>query len=829
MSGLARRLAPALLLLAAAAAAPAQGTKADYARAAGLRAQSADRVLGILGRPQWLDGGRVGYQARRAGGRVELVLVDPAAPAEERRRVLGDEDALRARLGLGDGPARVARLAWRGADELLLLMAGDGAAFSWRLGADEVAPLDPAEVGEFRLAPGRGPRGGGGDTGILFVNRTAGPVELRWVSGGGEGRSYGTVPAGGRRWQHTFVGHAWRVTAADGHELARFTGAPAAGVAVVEESAPPQQPRQRGERADRPAAHPEAFVRDHDLWLRDASGAETPLTSDGSAEDAYGGPFLWSPDGRVLACLQTVPAEPHPVTIVDSRPDDQLQPRTIEFDYLKPGDRIARPRLRLFRIGQDGSAVPLPVDDALAPNPWSLGRYSWAPDSSEFFYLYNQRGHQVLRWLAVDTRSGATRAVVEEVSPTFVDYAGKTFLHVLEGGAQALWMSERSGWNHLYLVDVASGEVERAVTAGEWVVRAVDHVDEARREVRLRLMGRDPAQDPYHVHHAVVGLDDGSLRMLTEGDGTHELEFSPDGAHYLDTWSRVDQPPVTELRRTADGSLVAELERADAAPLLATGWKLPQRFRAKGRDGVTDIWGLVHRPTNYDPAGSYPVIEAIYAGPHGHHVPKAWSAHRKPQELAELGFVVVQIDGMGTNWRSKAFHDVAWQDLGDAGFPDRIAWIRALAATDPALDLSRVGIYGGSAGGQNALRALIAHGDFYRAAVADCGCHDNRMDKIWWNELWMGWPVGPHYAESSNVDQAHRMQGDLLLVVGELDRNVDPASTMQVVDALIRADKDFELLVMPGAGHGAAEGPYGTRRRRDFFVRKLLGVEPRAE
>ncbi|HEX9792847.1 MAG TPA: prolyl oligopeptidase family serine peptidase, partial [Planctomycetota bacterium] len=213
--------------------------------------------------------------------------------------------------------------------------------------------------------------------------------------------------------------------------------------------------------------------------------------------------------------------------------------------------------------------------------------------------------------------------------------------------------------------------------------------------------------------------------------------------------------------------------------------------------------------------------------PHGAFVPKDFRAHRAQQELAELGFVVVQIDGMGTNWRSKAFQDVAWKNIGDSGFPDRRLWIEALAATDASIDLTHVGIYGGSAGGQSALRALLAHGDFYHAAVSDCGCHDNRMDKIWWNELWMGWPVGPHYAEQSNVTQAQRLQGDLLLIVGEMDRNVDPASTMQVVKALIDADKDFELLVMPGMGHGAGGGPYGTRRTRDFFVRKLLGRAPR--
>jgi dipeptidyl aminopeptidase/acylaminoacyl peptidase len=195
--------------------------------------------------------------------------------------------------------------------------------------------------------------------------------------------------------------------------------------------------------------------------------------------------------------------------------------------------------------------------------------------------------------------------------------------------------------------------------------------------------------------------------------------------------------------------------------------------------------------------------------------------------MAELGFVVVQIDGMGTNWRSKAFHDVCWKNLGDSGFPDRIAWLRAAAKTRPWMDLERVGIYGGSAGGQSALRALLAHGDFYDAAVADCGCHDNRMDKIWWNEAWMGWPIGPHYVEQSNVTQAHRLTGKLFLIVGEVDRNVDPASTYKVVDALIRADKDFDLLVVPGHGHGAAGTSYGRRRQADFFVRHLLGVEPR--
>jgi dipeptidyl aminopeptidase/acylaminoacyl peptidase len=297
----------------------------------------------------------------------------------------------------------------------------------------------------------------------------------------------------------------------------------------------------------------------------------------------------------------------------------------------------------------------------------------------------------------------------------------------------------------------------------------------------------------------------------------------------IDHYSRVDLPPVHELRRSADGSLVCKLEEADISQLLSIpGWSMPERFTTKGRDGQTDIWGIIHRPGNLDPSKSYPVIEKIYAGPHGQYVPKRFYSFFTAMDLAEIGFIVVVIDGMGTNWRSKAFLDVCWKNLKDAGFPDRIPWIRAAGKKYPYMDVSRVGIYGGSAGGQNALGALLFHPGFYKAAAADCGCHDNRMDKIHWNEGWMGL-MGPHYAENSNVTHAHKLEGKLFLTVGELDTNVDPASTMQVVNALIKADKDFELVVVPGAGHGVGETPYLRRRRQDFFVRNLLGVEPRRE
>jgi dipeptidyl aminopeptidase/acylaminoacyl peptidase len=286
-------------------------------------------------------------------------------------------------------------------------------------------------------------------------------------------------------------------------------------------------------------------------------------------------------------------------------------------------------------------------------------------------------------------------------------------------------------------------------------------------------------------------------------------------------------PPVTELRDATTGKLVCALEKGDATSLLTTGWAFPERFVAKGRDGKTDIYGVIWKPTNFDAKKKYPVIENIYAGPQSSFVPKSFAPYHGQRYLAELGFIVVQIDGMGTSNRSKAFHDVCHKNLADGGFPDRKLWIQAAARTRPWMDLSKIGIYGGSAGGQNTLAGLLWHGDFYKAGVADCGCHDNRMDKVWWNELWMGYPVDDSYAKNSNVDNAYRLTGKLMLVVGELDTNVDPASTMQVVNALIKANKDFDYLIIPGAGHGAAESPYGVRRRADFFVRNLLGVEPR--
>jgi dipeptidyl aminopeptidase/acylaminoacyl peptidase len=574
----------------------------------------------------------------------------------------------------------------------------------------------------------------------------------------------------------------------------------------------------------------EALIVNNNVFLRaKGSNDSKPLSDDGSERNYYTSQsIVWSPDSKHLVVYRTTPGYQREVHYVESSPADQLQPKYSSRIYAKPGDTIDVSRPVLFDVENKKEIV---IDNALFPNPYSLSHAQWWKDGRGFTFEYNQRGHQVYRVVEVDVQ-GRARALITEESKTFIDYrplipnprdTGKKVRFDLNDGHEILWASERDGWEHLYLYDGLTGQVKNQITKGNWVVRSVDKVDEERRQIWFTASGMNPGEDPYFVHQYRINLDGTNLVPYTPAPADHTVAFSPDYKYYVDTYSRVDQPAVSELYRTEDRKKLTDLEHGDATPALKAGWKMPEPFSAKGRDGETDIWGVIYKPTNFDPSKKYPVIENIYNGPQGSFVPKAFSVN--PQPLAELGFIVVQIDGMGTNNRSRAFHDVAFRNLGDAGFPDRIAWHKAVAAKHPWYDISRVGIYGTSAGGQNALAALLFHPDFYKAAVSNSGCHDNRVGKIWWNEQWMGWPVGPQYSESSNVDNAYRLKGDLLLVLGELDTNVDPASTLQVVNQLIKHNKKFDLLFVPGGGHGAG-GAYGLHLLEDFFVHHLLKVEP---
>ena len=658
------------------------------------------------------------------------------------------------------------------------------------------------------------PRSGanGPESAIIFINNTDQPAEIQWVDSAGLPTTYTTIQPGKCYRQHSFASHAWKAAGLG------FVAQNEPGIAYLKPIATPALKKIKIDLKQEPQQKWQAFFRDYNLIVKKTdNGSETPLTTDGTAEHFYGGRTQFSPNGRYLIAMHETPGDERTIDLIEAAPADRLQPRTVTIAYDKPGDRIAQSKPVLFDLK---TMEQIPLDDSLFPNPWDVSDFHWDPQSERFFFIYNERGHQIVRLLAVEAKTGKVAVVAEEKSDTFIDWTNKISAHHLDQTDEVLWMSQRSGWNHLYLINRKTGKTT-PITKGEWLVRSIEKIDEENRTLLLRIAGIYPDQDPYYIHYLRVGFDGSNPTLLTQANGTHVVNFSPEENYYVDTYSRVNLPPVHELHRASDGQKTKDLGKADITEMLKLHPNLPEPFIAKGRDGTTDIYGVIYRPSNFDPNKKYPVVEDIYAGPQDFFVPKAFSPWRGLQRLAELGFIVVKIDGMGTNWRSKAFHDVCYKNLKDAGFPDRIGWMKAAAEKYPYMDLSRVGIYGSSAGGQNAMRAVLDHADFYKAAYADCGCHDNRMDKIWWNEQWMGWPLDESYIASSNMEDAHKLGGALFLTVGMMDSNVDPSSTYQCVEELIKADKDFEFMAFPSGAHGAGMGTYGTRLRENFFIRHL--------
>jgi dipeptidyl-peptidase 4 len=412
-------------------------------------------------------------------------------------------------------------------------------------------------------------------------------------------------------------------------------------------------------------------------------------------------------------------------------------------------------------------------------------------------------------------------------------------IRVLEDSSQVIWFSQRTGWGHLYLVDLISGEFVTQITSGEWNVSSIHHVDQQNQYVYFTAVGKEVDRDPYYDHLYRVRLDGGEIELLTPEVATHHIQFAPDGQHFIDTFSTVTEAPTTVIRR-CDGTMIGEVARADISRLIDAGWKPPLRFVAPDREGNHVTHGILLLPSWHDGAQPLPVLDDIYAGPHVNRVPTPFAdsirgrnagffrieSYWQATAIAELGFAVVMIDGAGRPGRSQSEHLRSYRNVRDGGLPDHISAIRYLAESRSYLDLDRVGMYGNSAGGFPTVSALLDHPDFFKVGVSSGGNHDHRLDKASWIERYMGFPPGPHYTEQANTNGVERLRGKLLLIHAEMDENVHLASTMLVVNALINANKTFDFLVMPNRPHYCTEDPYYIRRKWDYFVEHLLNVDP---
>jgi dipeptidyl-peptidase 4 len=585
-----------------------------------------------------------------------------------------------------------------------------------------------------------------------------------------------------------------------------------------------------------------AYVKDYNLYVRNVStGAVVKLTDDGIRSWDYATPLpslrvlveqgtedvkqpaavFWSPDSSKLITYRIDSRNAGRFTSLQFVPPDQLRPKAFTYVYPLPGEVLAKAEPIIFHI-QSGKRIEVKSDPIELPFQEGPD-FEWFPDSKTIRYDNDDRGYKTKEFCLINPDTGERKVLLREHSDLYVD-PGETFFHFVHASGEILASSERDGWNHLYLYHGETGQLENQVTQGPWVVQQIEYVDEKNRRVFFLANGREKNEDPYQSHLYSVGFDGKGLTPLSPENADHSISISPDGAYFVDDYSRPDLPGESVLRRTKDGSEVRVLEKTDASQVLATGWKFPEPFQGIAADGTTPIYGVICRPSNFDPAKKYPIIEAVYTGPQGFFVPKTFAGTFRLQAMAELGFIVVMVDGRGTIGRSHAFHLFSYRNLGGS-FEDHVAMIKQMALRYPYMDATRVGIYGTSAGGYGSAHAMLVFPDFYKVGVSISGDHDPRLDKAWWNEAYQGYPVGDDYAAQSNVTMAGRLQGHLLLEHGDIDDNVHPVETMRFADALIKANKNFDMLFVPNMYHGEAN-LYLARRRWDYFVQYLLGITP---
>ncbi|MDE0188135.1 MAG: DPP IV N-terminal domain-containing protein [bacterium] len=615
-----------------------------------------------------------------------------------------------------------------------------------------------------------------------------------------------------------------------------------------------------------PSGRYEARIDAGNLVLVDrAKGSSTALTNDAQPSYGYGSSpegrnsevsdrlrgrkvpprVLWSPDERYLLSHRLDERRVEMLHLFQGAPEGSLRPRVHSYRQALPGDaELPLAQLVVFDVETAGR-TDLGWRPLASPflTPIELNHVWWASGSDNVFFLDWDRDRRSVRLVSADPSTGECTVLVEERSDTPIDlnavYYGPPNVWVARDRQEIIWYSTRSGWGHLYLLDGSGGPI-RQLTGGEWVVTDLVKVDEETRTAFFMGTGREPFRDPYYHHLYSVSLDGGDPVLLTPEDAEHGewppfVDFSPDGQYFVDRYSRIDQPPRTVLRRST-GKLVAQVAETDVSRLLATGWRYPERFTARASDGETDLWGMIVLPHDFDPALKCPVIESIYPGPQATRTPRAFTdvVGESTRCLAEMGFVVFTVDGRGTPGRSKAFLDAGYGRSGEARvLADHVAVLTQLAEERPYLDLDRVGIYGHSAGGYAAVRAMLEYPEVYRVGVASAGNHDQALTNVTWGERWIGPLPGPGWDTQANRTLAHKLQGKLLLVTGDMDDNVNPAATMQLVDALVAANRDFDLLVLPNRNHDFAgtwgtwnEDPYFTRRRWDYFVEHLMGEQP---
>ena len=583
------------------------------------------------------------------------------------------------------------------------------------------------------------------------------------------------------------------------------------------------------------------ILQDHNLYLKDlVSGKLQALTTDGTELKGYGSVYnwysckddyidknykydlegYWSPDSKKIIVPVFDRTETQYMKTMKWAPDKGLRPHVISYERAMPGDTLLTKVSFLILDIQTKKTSQVAIE--ALPDFLGTGIY-WSLDSKKAYHITYARGYTGRKIFEIDMTTGLTKLVLNEVAKTYVDVQSEYF-EAFDKTNEFIWLSEQDGWNHLYLYDLNTGKVKNQVTKGEFVVRSVQYIDQENRKIYFMAGGREKDMDPYFKLLYVVNFDGTHLTLLTPENADHNITFIEDKHFFVDNYSRIDLPNTAVLRNAKNGETVMPLEKADISDLLAMGWKAPESFKVKGRDGKTDIYGVIYRPYNFDPTKSYPVIDGTYSGPHTIRSPKTFRRALSNDDvpLAQLGFIVVTVDGFGSAFRSKKFHDVSWKNLGDIGALDHIKAIKEMAKKYPYMDTTRVGIYGHSAGGYDAARALIIHPEFYKVSVSSAGCHDHRIDKVWWPEQFMGFPEGKLYEEQSNIVNASKLKGKLLLVHGDVDNNVNPVASLRFVAELIKNNKEFDLLIVPGQDHYTLyNDKYFIRKRWDYFVKNL--------